>query len=74
MTMTKIMTQTKTKTKTQTKTNTKCFRDPMYAIFFKSRGFQDFKYDMDVNVNTQFHIFMNIVNLRDMLWYMCENS
>ena len=53
----------------------------MYAIFFKSRGFQDFKYDMDmdmsdmdVNVNTQFHIFMDIVNLRVMLWYMCENS
>ena len=26
---------------TQTKTNTKCFQDPMYAIFFKSRGFKD---------------------------------
>ena len=53
----------------------------MYAIFFKSRGFQDFKYDMDmdmsdmdVNVNTQYHIFLDIVNLRVMLWYMCENS
>ena len=31
-------------THTQTKTNTKCFRDPMYAIFIKSRGFKDLKY------------------------------
>ena len=67
-----------TKANTKTKTNTKCFKDPMYAIFLKSRGFQDFKYDMDmdmsdmdVNVN---HIFLDIVNLRVMLWYMCENS
>ena len=29
---------------TQTKTNTKCFQDPTYAIFFKSRGFKDLKY------------------------------
>ena len=28
-------------TQTQTKTNTKCFQDPMYAIFFKRRGFKD---------------------------------
>ena len=28
-------------TQTQTKTNKKCFQDPMYAIFFKSRGFKD---------------------------------
>ena len=27
-----------TKTKTQTKTITKCFKDPMYAIFLKSRA------------------------------------
>ena len=40
--------ETKTKTKTQKKTNTKCFKDPMYAIFLKSRGFKDFKYDMDM--------------------------
>ena len=32
-----------TKTKTQTKTITKCFKDPMYAIFLNSRGFNDFK-------------------------------
>ena len=31
-------------THTQTKTNTKCFQDPMYAIFIKSRGFKDLKY------------------------------
>ena len=29
---------------THTKTNTKCFQDPTYAIFFKSRGFKDLKY------------------------------
>ena len=31
---TKTKTKTKTKTNTQTKTNTKCFKDPMYVIFF----------------------------------------
>ena len=31
-------------THTQTKTNTKCFEDPIYAIFIKSRGFKDLKY------------------------------
>ena len=41
-------TKTNTKTNTQTKTNTKCFKDPMYVIFLKSRGFKDFKYDMDM--------------------------
>ena len=25
-------------TKTKTQTNTKCFKDPMYVIFLKSRG------------------------------------
>ena len=29
---------------THTKINTKCFQDPTYAIFFKSRGFKDLKY------------------------------
>ena len=29
---------------TQTKTNTKCSQDPMYAIFFKSRGLNDLEY------------------------------
>ena len=33
------------------KENTKCFKDPMYVIFLKSRGFNDFKYDMDMNVS-----------------------
>ena len=32
------------KTNTKTKTNAKGFKDPMYAIFFKNRGFKDFKY------------------------------
>ena len=31
-------------THTQIKTNTKCFQDPMYAIFIKSRGLKDLKY------------------------------
>ena len=34
-----------TKTKTNTKTKTKCIEDPTYAIFLKSRGFKDIKYD-----------------------------
>ena len=37
------MSMTHTKTNTETKTNTKCFKDPMYAIFLNSRGFNDFK-------------------------------
>ena len=41
---------TKTKTNTQTNTNTKCFKDPMYVIFLKSRRFNDFKYDMDMDM------------------------
>ena len=28
-------------TETQKQTKTKCFQDPMYAIFLKSRGFKD---------------------------------
>ena len=40
---------TKTNTKTQTKTNTMCFKDTMYVIFLKSRGFKDFKYGMDMD-------------------------
>ena len=31
-------------TQAQTKTNTKCFQDPIYTIFFISRGFKDLKY------------------------------
>ena len=33
-----VDTKTNTKTNTQTKTITKCFKDPMYAIFLKSRA------------------------------------
>ena len=40
-----VMTNTKTKTKTKTKTNIKCIEDPTYAIFLKSRGSKDIKYD-----------------------------
>ena len=39
------MTMTKTNTHTKTKTKTKCSKDPTYAIFLKSRGFKDIKYD-----------------------------
>ena len=49
MDMDLVDTNTNTKTKTHTKTNTKCFKDPMYAIFLKGRGFKDFKYDMDMD-------------------------
>ena len=38
MDMDVVDTKTNIKTKTQTKTNTKCFKDPMYVIFLKSRG------------------------------------
>ena len=38
------MKNTYKKTKTKTQPNTKCFQDPMYAIFFKGRGFKDLKY------------------------------
>ena len=41
---------TLTNTNTQTKTNIKCIKDPMYVIFFKSTGFKDFKYDMDMDM------------------------
>ena len=43
-------TKTNTKTNTQTKTNTKCFKDPMYVVFLKSREFKDFKYDMYIDM------------------------
>ena len=46
-----VMSMTHTKTNTQTKTNTKCFKDPMYLMFLKSRGFKDFKYDMEMNMS-----------------------
>ena len=31
-------------THTKTKTKKKCLKDPMYVIFFNSRGFKDFIY------------------------------
>ena len=43
---------------THTKTNAKCFKDPMYVIFLKSREFKVFKYDMDMN--------MSDINVMDM--------
>ena len=50
MVMDVVDTKTNTKTNTKTKKNTKCFKDPMYVIFFKSTGFKDFKYDMDMDM------------------------
>ena len=44
------LTKTNTKTNTQAKTNAKCFKDPMYVIFLRSREFKDFKYDMDTDM------------------------
>ena len=41
-----VMTMTHTKIKTMAKT--KCFKDPRYAIFFKSNGFKDIKYDISL--------------------------
>ena len=45
------MSMTHTKTNTKTKTNIKCFKDPIYVIFLKSKGFKDFKYDMDMDMD-----------------------
>ena len=52
MTRTMTKTHTKTNTKTKTKTNTKCLKDPSNAIFLKSKGFKDIKYD-NTNCVTQ---------------------
>ena len=53
--------------KTQTKTNTKCFQDPIYAIFFKSRGFKDLKYYIgcllvmtQTKTKTQFYALLGV--------------
>ena len=43
-------------TETQKQTKTKCFQDPMYAIFFKSRGSKDLIYHINcllVTTNTR---------------------
>ena len=42
---TKSETNTKTKTKTNPKIKTKILKDPTFAIFLKSLGFKDIKYD-----------------------------
>ena len=52
------------KTNTQTKTNTKCFKDPMYVIFFKSTGFKDFKYDMDMDMQNMVVMDMDVVDTK----------
>ena len=63
-----VMTLTETKTYKNTKTNKnkKCFKDPMYAIFFKSRGFKVLKYFIGcllrvmAKANTQFYAFVRV--------------
>ena len=40
-----IMTDIKTNTMTMTKTKTKVLKTSTYAIFLKSRGYKDIKYD-----------------------------
>ena len=60
-----------TKTKTQTKTNTKCFKDPMYVVFLKSREFKDFKYDMDINISDMAVIDMDAVDTKTKTNTMC---
>ena len=44
-TKTKTHTETNTKTKTKKMTKTKCPKDPSHAIFLKSLGFKDIRYD-----------------------------
>ena len=35
-------------TKKKTQTKIKCFKDSTYAVFSESRGFKDFKYDIEL--------------------------
>ena len=51
---------------THTKTNTKCFKDPMYVIFLKSKGFNDFKYDMDMDMSDMKDMDMVDMDMVDM--------
>ena len=52
--------------KDKTKTNTKCFKDPMYVIFLKSREFKDLKYDMDMNMSD-----MAVMDIKSWTWWTC---
>ena len=58
------MSITLTKTNTQEKTNAKCFKDPMYVIFLKSREFKDFKFDMDIKVSDMAVMDMDVVDTK----------
>ena len=62
MVMDEVDTKTNTKTNTKTKKNTKCFKDPMYVIFLKSRGFKDFTYDMDMDMSDMDVMDMDVVD------------
>ena len=49
-------------TQTHTKTETKCFQDPMYAIFIKSREFKNLKCDIGclLVTKTQFYALVEL--------------
>ena len=64
MAHTKTNTKTNIKTNKQTKTNTKCFKDPMYVIFLKSKGFKDFKYHMDMDMKNMVLMDMDGVDTK----------
>ena len=56
-------TNTNTKTNTQTKTNIKCFKDPMYVMFLKRRGFNDFKYHMHMDMGDMDVMDMDVMDM-----------
>ena len=68
-------------THTQTKTNTKCFQDPMYAIFIKSRVFNDLKYYIDcllvmtktkTKTKTRFYALLGLNIFQEWAFFRCE--
>ena len=68
-------------THTQTKTNTKCFQDPMYAIFIKSRGFKDLKYYIGcllvmTKTKTRFYALLglNIFQMHIRIFFTIQNN
>ena len=65
--------------KTYKKTNTKCFQDPIYAIFFISRGFKDLKYYIgcflvmtQTKTKTQFYAFSGVNIFQGWIFFKCE--
>ena len=69
------MTMTKTNTHTKTMTKTKCSKDPTYAIFLKSRGFKDIKYDnmsVDQTRPDQINFYFPIADLSRTCVLVCQ--